>query len=143
MTQPKPPTPLSSSETARAGASGVPTPIRSGMSSGLMFCLLLGLWTSWSPVTGSWGVPGFPEMPSLSADWGQVMWSVELAYSLVASTRRSLLETLVALGWDAPQSAWVSVKVGKKNLHFLTSFDSLLGLNTASLRLLSFFLCSA
>jgi hypothetical protein len=88
-------------------------------------------------------VPGFPEMPSLSADWGQVMWGVELAYSLVASTRRSLLETLVALGWDAPQSAWVSVKVGKKNLHFLTSFDSLLGLNTASLRLLSFFLCSA
>jgi hypothetical protein len=98
MTRPEPPTPLSSSETARVGASGrpdssSPREVIAGdvpPTPGPLDAMVLG--------DLELGMPGFPQTPSLSADRGQVTWGAELACLQVASTRRSLLETLVTVG---------------------------------------------
>jgi hypothetical protein len=107
--------PLSSSETARVGASD-------GPDSSSPREVIAG---DIPPAPGSLdvtvsgdrelGMSGFPRTPSLSADWGPVMRGTELAYSQVASARRSLLETLVAVGRDVLQPSRVSVKRGRKS----------------------------
>jgi hypothetical protein len=68
------------------------------------------------------GMPGFPQTLSLSVDWGQVTSGAELACSQVVSTCQSLLETLVTVGQDVLQPAWVSMKVGKKETSLPNSF---------------------
>jgi hypothetical protein len=86
MTHLEPPTPLSSSEVTRVGASG-------GLDSSLPWDVIVGdvpLAPGYLDVTvlGDWelGMPSFPRMPSLSADWGQVKRGAELACSQVVST---------------------------------------------------------